>query len=60
MKVVVRKKDNAMPVVIGTEFIKLESAMKLMNIAMKPIANPPFPIERMDELNDLLDSQTKV
>ena len=32
MKVVVKKKDNAMPVVIGTEFIKLESAMKLMNI----------------------------
>ena len=32
MKVVVKKKDNAMPVIIGTEFIKLESAMKLMNI----------------------------
>lgn len=32
MKVVVRKKDNAIPVVIGTEFIKLESAMKLANI----------------------------
>ena len=32
MKVVVRRKDNAIPVVIGTEFIKLESAMKLANI----------------------------
>ena len=32
MKVVVRKKDNSIPVVIGTEFIKLESAMKLANI----------------------------
>jgi len=32
MKVVVRKKDNAIPVVIGTEFIKLESAMKLANV----------------------------
>ena len=32
MKVVVRKKDDAVPVVIGTEFIKLESAMKLMNM----------------------------
>ena len=31
MKVVVKKKDNAIPVVIGTEFIKLESAMKLAN-----------------------------
>ncbi len=29
MKVTVRKKDNSVPVVIGTEFIKLESAMKL-------------------------------
>ncbi len=32
MKVTVRKKENAIPVVIGTEFIKLESAMKLANI----------------------------
>ena len=32
MKVVVKKKDNSIPVVISTEFIKLESAMKLMNI----------------------------
>ena len=32
MKVIVRKKDNSMPVPISTEFIKLESAMKLMNI----------------------------
>jgi ribosome-associated protein len=32
MKVTVRKKDSAVPVGISTEFIKLESAMKLMNI----------------------------
>ena len=32
MKVTVKKKDRATPVVIGTEFIKLESAMKLANI----------------------------
>ena len=32
MKVTVRKKDSAIPVAISTEFIKLESAMKLMNI----------------------------
>ena len=31
MKVVGKKKDNSIPVVIGTEFIKLESAMKLAN-----------------------------
>ena len=31
MKVTVRKKENAIPVVIGTEFIKRASAMKLAN-----------------------------
>lgn len=34
MKVVVRKKDDSIPVVIGTEFIKLEAAMKLANIVI--------------------------
>ena len=32
MKVTVKIKENAIPVPITTEFIKLESAMKLMNI----------------------------
>lgn len=32
MKVVVRKKDDSVPVHIQTEYIKLESAMKLANI----------------------------
>jgi len=32
MKVTVRKKKTAIPVTIATEFIKLESAMKLANI----------------------------
>ena len=32
MKVTVRKKESAVAVPITTEFIKLESAMKLMNI----------------------------
>ena len=32
MKVTVKKKDTAVRVEISTEFIKLESAMKLMNI----------------------------
>ena len=31
MKVTVKKKESAVPVVIGTEFIKLESALKLAN-----------------------------
>ena len=34
--------------------------MKLMSIAMKPIANPPFPIERMEELSDLLDKANEI
>ena len=31
MKVTVKKKDSAVPVCIGTEYIKLESALKLSN-----------------------------
>ena len=32
MKVTVKKKDNSIPVVIQTEFIKLQDAMKYANI----------------------------
>ena len=32
MKVVVKKKENVTPVVISTEFIKLQDAMKYANI----------------------------
>lgn len=32
MKVTVKKKQTAVPVEIGTEFIKLEAAMKLANL----------------------------
>ena len=32
MEVVVKKKDNSIPVAIGTEFIKLQDAMKYANI----------------------------
>ena len=32
MKVVVKKKDNSIPVSISTEFIKLQDAMKYANI----------------------------
>ena len=32
MKVVVKKNDNCIPVVIGTEFIKLQDAMMFANI----------------------------
>ncbi len=31
-----------------------DSPVKLMSIAMKPIGNPPFPIERMEDLSSLL------
>ena len=31
-----------------------DNPMKLMSIAMKPIANPPFPIERMEEMAKML------
>ncbi len=31
-----------------------DNPVKLMGIAMKPIANPPFPVERVEELTDAL------
>ena len=31
MKVIVKKKDNSIPVVISTEFIKLQDALKFAN-----------------------------
>ena len=34
MKVKVKRKDSSIPVAISTEFIKLESAMKLANIVI--------------------------
>lgn len=32
MKVIVKKKDGAIPIAIGTEYIKLQDAMKLANL----------------------------
>ncbi len=36
-----------------------DNPLKLMSIALKPLANPPFPIERVKELRDLLSGETK-
>ena len=35
MKVVVKKKDNAIPVAITTEYIKLQDAMKQYDICLR-------------------------
>ena len=32
-----------------------DNPVKLMSIAMKPIGNPPFPIERMAEITEMLE-----
>lgn len=34
-----------------------DSPAKLISIAMKPIASPPFPIERMEEFTRLMDGE---
>ena len=34
-----------------------DNPMKLMPIAMKPLASPPFPIERMEELTRLMGGE---
>ena len=31
--------------------------MKLMSIAMKPLANPPFPLERIEEMTAMMGGQ---
>ena len=31
--------------------------MKLMSIAMKPLANPPFPLERIEEMTALMGGE---
>ena len=35
-----------------------DNPMKLMSIAMKPIANPPFPIERMEEMAKMINENS--
>lgn len=32
-----------------------DNPVKLMSIAMRPIGNPPFPVERMEEITKLFD-----
>ena len=34
--------------------------MKLMSIAMKPVAFPPFPLERIEELTALMGGEGSV
>lgn len=33
-----------------------DNPVKLLSLAMKPVSSPPFPIERIEELTELLDS----
>ena len=35
-----------------------DNPMKLMSIAMKPIANPPFPIERMEDMARMINENS--
>ena len=34
-----------------------DNPMKLMSIAMKPLANPPFPIERIEEMTAMMGGE---
>lgn len=34
-----------------------DSPLKLMSLALKPLGNPPFPLERINELTELMDSE---
>ncbi len=37
-----------------------DNPMKLMSIAMKPLAYPPFPVERIREMTDLMGGDGKL
>lgn len=37
-----------------------DSPIKLMSLAMKPIASPPFPLERMEELTAIMENEWKI
>ncbi len=51
MKVTVKKKDRAIPVVISTEFIKLQDAMKYANIVMSGGEAKQLIIEEQVQVN---------
>ena len=34
-----------------------DNPMKLMSIAMKPLANPPFPLERIEEMTAMMGGE---
>lgn len=43
---------------LGTNRIAADdNPMKLMSIAMKPLAHPPFPLERIEEMTRLMGGQ---
>lgn len=37
-----------------------DNPMKLMSIAMKPVALPPFPLEKIEEMTDLMAGDGKL
>ena len=37
-----------------------DNPMKLMSIAMKPLTSPPFPLERIEEMTDLMGGDGKL
>lgn len=34
-----------------------DNPVKLLSLAMKPVSSPPFPIERLEELTELLEGE---
>jgi hypothetical protein len=34
--------------------------MKLMSIALRPLTNPPFPIERIEEMTRLMGGEGRI
>ena len=37
-----------------------DNPMKLMSIALRPLTNPPFPIERIEEMTRLMGGEGRI
>ena len=37
-----------------------DNPLKLMSIALRPLANPPFPVERLEELTRLMGGEGRL
>lgn len=45
---------------VSTPMAPADSMLKILSVAAKPLANPPFPLEKADPLSALTDKENRV